>query len=453
MIFRFTKLALLGVFATSVGTSLAHALVADSGFERMTAEYAGISQSLQPSAESVPSEPTDELEYKVKFQPSTLRKVIFRDQMGNELGRMRDTDTLEIPIDANTIDRSRTVEGISIRTLLENLPRVTTSAGTTLPLQISVDMVTSNGTVFRSGSQVYVDLRDFVEYKVIGPTAFTGGEVEGDEASQRVDAANADLRDLGTTTRPNVEPLLPRTSIAPAKPVAKAPKKAPARPSAARTQRTEVAPARSLPREMMTPPLCGCRGSCQVTSRRGRRIDPVTKIPFSLHDGMDISAPAGTPVVATAYGCVSEVGYARKDRRGRNIKVGYGNQIVLKHPNGSATTHTRYGHMSRFNGTIRQNQCFERGDVIGYVGSTGKSTGNHLHYEVITSYAGRGKGGSRTAEPTAYLAYDDRKSFNMTCDRVESIASQPNFASFDSALKRNQQTPTGLQVVLNQTAQ
>lgn len=86
------------------------------------------------------------------------------------------------------------------------------------------------------------------------------------------------------------------------------------------------------------------------------------------HTGTDYAAPRGTPIHATADGVIKS--------RGR--KGGYGNVIDIRHGGGIST---RYGHMSGFKKGLRVGSRVKRGDVIGYVGSTGNSTGNHVHYE------------------------------------------------------------------------
>ena len=106
----------------------------------------------------------------------------------------------------------------------------------------------------------------------------------------------------------------------------------------------------------------------RMASGYGYRIHPIHKI-RKMHTGMDFTAPTGTPIFATGDGSVIEVTSSRR---------GYGNHIVIKHDFGYRTL---YGHMSKFN--VRPRQKVKRGDIIGYVGSTGQSTGPHLHYEVI----------------------------------------------------------------------
>ncbi|SFQ01706.1 M23 family metallopeptidase [Parafilimonas terrae] len=104
-----------------------------------------------------------------------------------------------------------------------------------------------------------------------------------------------------------------------------------------------------------------------VASGFGTRIDPVYKVP-KFHAGLDFAAPSGTPIYATADGTVTEAGYNAG---------GYGNCVVINHGYGYETL---YGHMYRVK--AKRGQRVKRGEVIGYVGSTGKSTGPHCHYEV-----------------------------------------------------------------------
>jgi murein DD-endopeptidase MepM/ murein hydrolase activator NlpD len=104
-----------------------------------------------------------------------------------------------------------------------------------------------------------------------------------------------------------------------------------------------------------------------LTSAFGTRKDPFTGQP-DFHSGIDLSANRGTPIKATADGTVRSAAY----------QGNYGNAVVLDHGFGLAT---RYGHMSGFR--VRAGQKVRRGEVIGYVGSTGRATSAHLHYEIL----------------------------------------------------------------------
>lgn len=106
----------------------------------------------------------------------------------------------------------------------------------------------------------------------------------------------------------------------------------------------------------------------RVASGFGYRVDPLYK-DYRLHAGLDFAAPSGTPIYATADGVVQAAGFKTD---------GYGNKVVINHGYGYQTL---YGHMVRVK--ARVGQRVKRGEVIGYIGSTGKSTGPHCHYEVI----------------------------------------------------------------------
>jgi murein DD-endopeptidase MepM/ murein hydrolase activator NlpD len=104
-----------------------------------------------------------------------------------------------------------------------------------------------------------------------------------------------------------------------------------------------------------------------LSSTFGRRTDPFTGAP-GYHEGIDISADTGEPVRATADGTVLTARY----------NGNLGNMVLLDHGFGIGT---RYGHLSRL--AVREGQAVRKGDTIGYVGSTGRSTSPHLHYELL----------------------------------------------------------------------
>lgn len=105
----------------------------------------------------------------------------------------------------------------------------------------------------------------------------------------------------------------------------------------------------------------------RIASGFGYRIDPVYKT-TKFHAGLDFTAPQGTPIYATADGTVTTAG---------NTGDGYGIHVIIRHGYGYETL---YGHMVKVK--ARGGQSIKRGEVIGWVGSTGKSTGPHCHYEV-----------------------------------------------------------------------
>ncbi|BCJ86562.1 M23 family metallopeptidase [Effusibacillus dendaii] len=110
-------------------------------------------------------------------------------------------------------------------------------------------------------------------------------------------------------------------------------------------------------------------GSRTISSDFGYRLDPFDNT-YSLHTGLDIAGSYGSPVQATADGVITEAGW----------DGGYGICIMVDHGNGIVT---RYGHLSAVD--VKTGQTVKKGDTIGRIGSTGRSTGPHLHYEITVS--------------------------------------------------------------------
>jgi murein DD-endopeptidase MepM/ murein hydrolase activator NlpD len=138
------------------------------------------------------------------------------------------------------------------------------------------------------------------------------------------------------------------------------------------TQRTTATPAVAVPSRT---PL----DSYRTTSNFGMRTHPVLG-GLRAHKGIDMAAPTGTPVYATADGLVSKAEWFGA----------YGNFIAIGH---GGELETRFGHLSRM--AVSAGQRVRKGDLIGYVGSTGRSTGPHLHYEVRVA--------GQAVDPTPYM--------------------------------------------------
>jgi len=110
-------------------------------------------------------------------------------------------------------------------------------------------------------------------------------------------------------------------------------------------------------------------GGGTLRSRFGYRIHPIFKT-RRLHTGVDLAAPTGTPIYAAGDGVITYYKW----------QSGYGNKVEIQHVNGYETA---YGHMSRYADGLGVGSKVRQGQVIGYVGSTGQSTGPHLHFEVL----------------------------------------------------------------------
>lgn len=142
----------------------------------------------------------------------------------------------------------------------------------------------------------------------------------------------------------------------------------------------------------------------RMASGYGYRIDPIYKT-RRMHSGMDFTADKGTEVYATGDGVIELV-----ERK----RWGYGKQIVINHGFGYKT---RYAHLSEFK--VRRGQKVKRGDLVGLVGSTGKSTGPHLHYEVLRN--------NRAVNPIGYYHSD------LTPEQYEQLLemSEKSFKALD----------------------
>ena len=124
---------------------------------------------------------------------------------------------------------------------------------------------------------------------------------------------------------------------------------------------------KSVQKALMKTPINGAR----LSSSFGMRKHPIDGF-NKMHKGTDFAAPMGTPIMASGNGVVKKAGWCG----------GGGNCVVIKH---NSTYQTVYAHMSKFAKGIRKGTRVKQGQTIGFVGSTGKSTGPHLHYEVIVN--------------------------------------------------------------------
>ena len=122
---------------------------------------------------------------------------------------------------------------------------------------------------------------------------------------------------------------------------------------------------RSVEKALMKTPINGAR----LSSPFGMRKHPIDGF-NKMHKGTDFAAPTGTPIMASGSGVIKKAGWCG----------GGGNCVVIKH---NSTYQTIYAHMSKFANGVRSGVRVKQGQTIGYVGSTGKSTGPHLHYEVL----------------------------------------------------------------------
>ncbi len=162
---------------------------------------------------------------------------------------------------------------------------------------------------------------------------------------------------------------------------------------------------KSVQKALMKTPINGAR----LSSSFGMRKHPIDGF-NKMHKGTDFAAPMGTPIMASGDGKIKKAGWCG----------GGGNCIVIKH---NSTYQTVYAHMSKFANGIRSGVRVKQGQTIGYVGSTGKSTGPHLHYEVIIN--GRKVNSQKLKLPSGKILKDEeRKLFETKKIKLDVLKSE-----------------------------
>jgi murein DD-endopeptidase MepM/ murein hydrolase activator NlpD len=162
---------------------------------------------------------------------------------------------------------------------------------------------------------------------------------------------------------------------------------------------------KSVKKALMKTPINGAR----LSSPFGMRKHPIDGF-NKMHQGTDFAAPMGTPIMASGDGIVKKAGWCG----------GGGNCVKIKH---NSTYQTIYAHMSKFAKNIRSGVRVKQGQVIGYVGSTGKSTGPHLHYEVIVN--GKKVNSQKLKlQSGKFLKGEDRKIFETKKIKLDVLKSE-----------------------------
>jgi murein DD-endopeptidase MepM/ murein hydrolase activator NlpD len=154
----------------------------------------------------------------------------------------------------------------------------------------------------------------------------------------------------------------------------------------------------------MKTPINGAR----LSSSFGKRKHPILGY-TKMHTGTDFAAPMGTPIMASGDGIITKAGWCG----------GGGNCVKIKH---NKTYQTVYAHLSKFNNKIKKGLRVKQGQIIGYVGSTGLSTGPHLHYEVIEN--GRKINSQKLKLPSGkILSGKERKDFEISKIKIDVLKS------------------------------
>ncbi len=161
---------------------------------------------------------------------------------------------------------------------------------------------------------------------------------------------------------------------------------------------------KSIKKTLMKTPINGAR----LSSSYGKRKHPILGY-TKMHTGTDFAAPKGTPIMASGDGKITKAGWCG----------GGGNCVKIKH---NTKYQTVYAHMSKFGRGIKKGVRVKQGQIIGYVGSTGMSTGPHLHYEVIEN--GRKVNSQKLKLPSGkILKGNDRKKFEVAKIKIDVLKS------------------------------
>jgi len=161
---------------------------------------------------------------------------------------------------------------------------------------------------------------------------------------------------------------------------------------------------KSVRKTLMKTPINGAR----LSSSYGKRKHPILGY-TKMHTGTDFAAPIGTPIMASGDGKITKAGWCG----------GGGNCVKIKH---NTTYQTVYAHMSKFGKGIKKGTRVKQGQIIGYVGSTGLSTGPHLHYEVIEN--GRKINSQKLKLPSGkILKGEERKKFEVSKIKIDVLKS------------------------------
>ena len=162
---------------------------------------------------------------------------------------------------------------------------------------------------------------------------------------------------------------------------------------------------KSIKKALMKTPINGAR----LSSPFGMRKHPIDGF-NKMHRGTDFAAPMGTPIMASGDGVIKKAGWCG----------GGGNCIVIRH---NSTYQTIYAHMSKFAGGIKRGIRVKQGQIIGFVGSTGKSTGPHLHYEVVVN--GKKINSQKLKLPSGkILSGEERKLFETKKIKLDVLKSE-----------------------------
>lgn len=347
---------------------------------------------------------------KITFQPVTSDdRVNIYSKQGELLGRLNWNASFELSVTEAALRKATTAKGINIRALLDGIGgSIQANSLTLVGAELPYSVQDLDGREIPKGTQVYFGLEGLAKSGSVAPVGAWGGDSMGPGGA--VNEFNDRLLTSGVEGE--------KKSAAPK------PSKGAAKPAA--QKHVHGAGAENVPldesdvRDILNPgddrfltsPTCVDRSgdSLRTSSYWGRRKSFRTSNGHrasSWHDGLDIAGKMGTPIVAAADGCMT----VRQMRFNKN--AGYGLSIQLDHAKG---LQTQYSHMQKFSDEIRawaktakknDKYCVARGQLIGYIGRTGNSTGPHLHFGVRQN--------GKSVDPRKHLRAESNADLSNSC--------------------------------------
>lgn len=358
---------------------------------------------------------------KVIFQPvGSADQATVHNRFGEPIGKLNWAASFEVSVTEAALRAATKSDGIDLNSLLQSLGTLQVDDKMLVAAELPVPIKDLDGRELQAGTQVYFALNRLAKEGVVAPVVAWGGKnVMGPNGA----ANNFNDRLLQSGVQGQ------RRSTPAASVAAGAPKqgRVSGYDSDSRFPLDPLNELAAAGQKFLTSPTCTMASSEHMitTSHYGHRHGFRTdngQYATHFHDGVDIAGRAGTPIVAAGAGCISV-----KDMR-FNANASYGLSVVVDHGNGFTS---QYSHMQNFSPEIRafaktaragDRYCLARGEQIGNVGSTGNSTGPHLHFGM--KYKGK------SVNPRNYLLARSDRDLSMTCTAL--AASNEQLKQYDS---------------------
>lgn len=350
----------------------------------------------------------------IVFQPAKPQDhVTVFTRNGKNIATLNWAALFEVTVNEQVLRNATKPEGIDIHSLISAIGTLKSGSKTLVEAQLPIAVVADNGRELKAGTKVYFGLNTLALSGTVAPVGAWGGDTVA------IKNFNAKLEQRGVV---GVEAPSERNEVA-----------------SRRTHRDIHGQPRvgfdsgdvtnnGLGEKFLTSPTCSDKGGRFVmTSYFGRRAAHRTsngRLSSTSHRGLDIAGAAGSSVVAAADGCVQ--------KKLTNRKVGYGLSLFLEHADGYVS---QYAHMRSFAQSRVMLQCksgrgFRRGDTIGFVGATGNTTGNNLHFAVFKD--------GNAVDPKDHLMAEDNRDLSLSCETLKAnIAAMTTSSGSDATMASN----------------